>query len=258
MKLLKIRNFIVNWLKKYSEENSNKNLVVGISGGIDSALTSTLCAMTGLKTIILSMPIHQKKDELDNANKHAKWLSELYPNTENITMDLTSFFEAYKENIPIKFHSNLGLANSKSRIRMMTLYQVATKQNSLVVGTGNRVEDFGIGFFTKHGDGGVDISPIGDLKKSEVKKLAEFCGIIKEILDAPPTDGLWEDGRTDEKQIGATYEELEWAMDYNGKKELTKREKEVLEIYNKLIDKNQHKMSPIPVCIIPNELCTKL
>jgi len=254
MKLPETKNFIVKWLKNYAESNNTKSFIIGISGGIDSSLTSTLCALTGIKTVVVSLPIHQKKNELNNAEAHAKWLIQKHKNVCFEHIELTNVFEKYKKTIPSKFHSDLNLANSRARLRMTTLYQIAAKLSGIVVGTGNKIEDFGIGFFTKYGDGGVDISPIADLTKSEVTKLAIFCGIIKNIINAAPTDGLWEDGRTDESQIGATYNELEWALQHNGKKQLTKREQEVLEIYKKLHKKNMHKMQPIPVCSIPQIL----
>ena len=233
-----IRNFIVHWIKEYAQENGIKTLTVGISGGIDSALTSTLCALTGINTIVVSMPIHQKKAELHNAEKHADWLVNLYPNVQKELIDLTILFEEYKKTIPTKFHSQLNLANARARIRMTTLYQIAGSQNGLVVGTGNKIEDFGIGFFTKYGDGGVDISPIADLTKTEVYHLSRKIGIVKEILEAEPTDGLWDDGRTDEDQIGATYEELEEAME--------KGEGKAIDILYKFNNQNKHKMQPIP------------
>tara|TARA_B100000902_G_C27260803_1_gene890592 strand:+ start:865 stop:1635 length:771 start_codon:yes stop_codon:yes gene_type:complete len=254
MQLEKIQNFIVNFLIKYANKNNIENFIIGVSGGIDSALTSTLCAKTEIETTIVSMPIHQNIQQLKNAQKHAKWLQNKYPNTELLTIDLTDFFEKFKKTIPEKYHSKLGFANSRARIRMLTLYQIATQKNGIVVGTGNKVEDFGIGFFTKYGDGGVDISPIADLNKSEVKKLAIFCGIDKHIINADPTDGLWEDNRTDENQIGATYKELEWAMNFKNNRPLTNREKIIQEIYQKLNTKNQHKIQPIPICKIPLEL----
>ena len=254
MQVDRVQSLIVNWLKKYASTNSKPVLVVGVSGGIDSALTSTLCAMTKLKTIALSMPIHQKKNELNNANIHLDWLSTQYLNTEIVNIDLSHVFDKFKDSIPLEYHSDLGLANSKARIRMMTLYQIATQANGIVVGTGNKIEDFGIGFFTKYGDGGVDISPIADLNKSEVKKLAKFSGIIQDIIDTPPTDGLWEDGRSDEQQIGATYKELEWAMEVKRNTNLSKREGEVIKIYKTLNKKTQHKILPIPICKIPKKL----
>ena len=254
MKLDKIQDLIINWLKKYAQKNNIKTLVIGISGGIDSALTSTLCAMTGIKTIAISMPIHQKKKELNNANAHSKWLTKHYPNIKLLTIELTDLFENYKKSIPKQYHSELSLANSRARLRMTTLYQIASKESGLVVGTGNKVEDFGIGFFTKYGDGGVDISPIADLTKSEVKKLAIFFQIKQEIIDAEPTDGLWDDDRNDETQIGATYAELEWAMAFKKNRKLTKREEKVFKIYQTLNTKNKHKMQPIPICGIPKIL----
>ena len=254
MQLEKIQNFIINFLITYANKNNIQSFIVGVSGGIDSALTSTLCAKTKIATTIVSMPIHQNIQQLKNAQNHAKWLQNKYPNIDFLTIDLTDLFEKFTKTIPKKYHSKLGLANSRARIRMLTLYQIAAQQNGIVVGTGNKVEDFGIGFFTKYGDGGVDISPIADLNKSEVKKLAIFCGINKHIIDSDPTDGLWEDNRTDENQIGATYKELEWAMNFKNDRPLTNREKIVQEIYHKLNTKNQHKIQPIPVCKIPLEL----
>ena len=254
MKLENTRNFIVNWIKEYAQNNGIETLIVGISGGIDSALTSTLSALTGINTIVVSMPIHQKKKEIDNAEKHSNWLTNQYPNVKKELIDLTVLFETFKQTIPSKFHSQLNLANMRARIRMTTLYHIAGSKHGLVVGTGNKVEDFGIGFFTKYGDGGVDISPIADLNKSEVNKLAQYCGIHLNIISAPPTDGLWEDGRTDEDQIGATYKELEWAMTYCKNKKATKRQTKVLEIYNTLNIKNKHKIEPIPVCYIPKNI----
>ena len=253
MNFSEIKNLIIHWIQEYS--NNKKVLVVGVSGGIDSALTSKLCAMTGIQTYLVSMPIHQKEEEVYNAQQHMEWLEKDYVNITTQTIDLTDLFENYKKTIPIKYHSPLGLANARARLRMTTLYQIATKKNGLVVGTGNKVEDFGIGFFTKYGDGGVDISPIGDLTKSEVRKLAKICKIRKDILAAAPTDGLWDDGRTDESQIGATYEELEWAMNVHKRpSEFTEQEKRVIDIYQKLHDKNKHKMQPIPICNIPKDL----
>jgi len=251
---MEVLSFIVNWIQSYVKTHKLNALVIGVSGGIDSALTSTLCGMTGVKTIVVSIPINQKNNELIRAKKHTDWLLNNFPNLHSETINLTTLFELYKKSIPVKFHSNLSLANTRARLRMTALYQIATKENGIVVGTGNKIEDFGIGFFTKYGDGGVDISPIADLTKSEVKKLAKQVGIITDIIDAEPTDGLWEDGRTDEIQIGATYKELEWAMQYNGKKKLTRREKTVLNIYTKLKNQNKHKMTPIPICKIPKDL----
>ena len=237
---------ISNWLKEYSKSNGNLGFIVGISGGIDSATVSTLCALTGIKTIVISMPIHQRSDELNRANSHIDWLVKNFTNVEKIEVDLTNTFETFKSTLSTTEH--LSLANLRSRIRMCTLYHFATINNSVVVGTGNKIEDFGIGFFTKYGDGGVDISPIADLTKTEVRNLGKEIGVIDEIIKAKPTDGLWEDGRCDEDQIGASYEELEWAMEFKGNiKNLNERQLEVLEIYQTLNSKNQHKMLPIPI-----------
>lgn len=239
---------IIDWLIKYSVNNNNLFFVVGISGGIDSAVVSTLCAKTKIKTFVVSMPIHQNIEQLDRAHKHINWLMNNYNNVEFLEFDLTNTFENFKS----LFDSNdeLSLANSRSRLRMTTLYQVAGTNKGIVVGTGNKIEDFGIGFFTKYGDGGVDISPIADLTKTEVGNIAKELGIIEEIILAKPTDGLWDDGRTDEDQIGATYKELEWAMNYiecNSQENLSERENEVLKIYNNLNKRNKHKMVPIPI-----------
>jgi NAD+ synthase len=254
MQIKKVINLITKWLTEYSIANGHKNFVIGISGGIDSALTSTLCAMTGSKTFLVSMPIHQKKAELRNAKKHMEWLCKKYSNVEMIEIELTNVLDEYIRTIPIRFRSELGFANSRARLRMTTLYQIATKKNGIVVGTGNKIEDFGIGFFTKYGDGGVDISPIADLTKSEVRALAKFCKVDKDIIQAAPTDGLWNDGRTDETQIGATYEELEWAMDFNTDTKMNQKEQKIIDIYNNLNTKNKHKMTPIPICKIPKTL----
>ena len=240
---------IINWLKNYSSTSGLKTFVVGVSGGIDSALTSTLCAETGIKTILVSMPIHQHKTQLNRAHNHIKWLKEIYKNTEFFEYDLTPTFESFKS--LFEKENQLALANSRARLRMTTLYQVAQSNNALVVGTGNKVEDFGVGFYTKYGDGGVDISPIADLMKSEVRQLAKELNINPEIITAPPTDGLWGDNRTDEDQIGATYEELEWAMNFQGNPtNLFGRQEEIYYIYNKLNKQNKHKMEPIPICKI--------
>jgi len=254
MNLVQQNNWIVNWIKAYAKDNDRKALIIGISGGIDSALTSTLCAQTNLKTIIVSLPIYQNKSELKNSQSHMNWLCEHYDNIHPVTIELSSLFNTYKSIMPEHFHSNLGFANTKARIRMMTLYQIASKENGLVIGTGNKIEDFGIGFFTKYGDGGVDISPIADLTKTEVRELSRFCDISNDILTAAPTDGLWEEGKTDEEQIGASYEELEWAMHNQTTTKLSVRQMEVLRIYNDFNTKNQHKMKPIPICIMPKSI----
>jgi NAD+ synthase len=241
---------IINWLKKYSEDNNNMCFVVGISGGIDSATVSTLCALTGIKTHVVSLPILQNKNQLELANKHINWLKSNFENVVTYEKDLTDIFLSIKDKFK-EFNNDLAFANTRSRLRMVSLYQIASYNNALVVGTGNKIEDFGVGFFTKYGDGGVDISPIADLKKTEVRNLANELGVIEDILKAKPTDGLWEDDRTDEEQIGATYEELEWAMDYlknqNPNFNLSNRQKKVLDIYKTLNNKNKHKMVSIPI-----------
>ena len=244
---MNLENKISNWLKLYLQNNSMECFVVGISGGIDSALTSALCAMTGKKTIVVTMPIHQNKNETDRGIKHIAWLKNNFSFVEDFSIDLSKTFDSMKQSVPEKLQTNLSLANTRARIRMSTLYLIAGSKNGLVVGTGNKVEDFGIGFYTKYGDGGVDISPIADLMKSEVYSLSKKIGIIDEILDAKPTDGLWDDGRTDEEQIGVTYDELEWAMDYDGKSKLTSEQKKALNIYLKHRNNNIHKMIPIPI-----------
>lgn len=237
---------ISNWLKNYLESNNLECFIIGISGGIDSALTSTLCAQTGKKTIVVSMPIYQAPEQLERAHNHINWLKSKYSNVESLEIELTNTFETFKSLFPTE--NKLALANSRSRLRMVTLYQLSTTYKGIVVGTGNKVEDFAVGFFTKYGDGGVDISPIGDLTKTEVRELAKKLGIIEEILIAKPTDGLWDDDRTDEDQMGASYEELEWAMDYQGNPEqLFGRMKEVFYTYKELNLRNQHKMVAIPV-----------
>jgi len=243
-------NKISKWIKNYCKKYKIKSLIVGISGGIDSALVSTLCAETGITTLVISLPLHQKSDQLSRARNHAKWLTNKYTNVNFIETDLTEVFETLKHTIKESYHTNLSLANTRSRLRMVTLYQYASAIGGIVVGTGNKIEDFGVGFFTKYGDGGVDISPIADLTKTEVRNMAKEFGINEEILLAPPTDGLWEDDRSDEQQIGASYEELEWAMNYlnnNNKIELTNREQEVIKIYKHFNIINQHKMKKIPV-----------
>lgn len=240
-----LKDRIVKWLLDYSKTNDFK-FVVGISGGIDSSVVSTLCALTGVETHVINIPIKQKEEQIVLADNHIKWLSN-FKNVKTHKHDLTHCYESFKGELS-EFNNPLGLANSRSRLRMMTLYQVASFVNGIVVGTGNKIEDFGVGFFTKYGDGGVDISPIADLTKTEVRELAKELNIIEDIILAKPTDGLWDDGRTDEEQLGATYEELEWAMDFKGDvNTLNDREKEVMLIYNFFNKKNQHKIKPIPV-----------
>ena len=241
-------NQITHWIKDYTQSSGLKSLVVGISGGIDSALVSTLCCLTGIETWVVSLPINQKEDQLSRARKHSAWLKSKFGNVAFREIDLTENFLNFKTNFNPDELSDLSLANSKSRLRMATLYQIAGNINCLVLGTGNKIEDFGVGFFTKYGDGGVDISPIADLKKSEVRRLAKELGIIDEIIKAKPTDGLWDEERTDEDQLGASYDELEWAMDYQGdSNNLAGRQKEVYEIYHRFHERNLHKMTPIPI-----------
>jgi NAD+ synthase len=242
-------NEIADWLKDYADSNRITTLVVGVSGGIDSAVTSTVCAKTGLDTIVLNMPIHQDTSQYNLSNRHIEWLRSNWENVESHIIDLSETFTALDNEVG-EYKSDLTLANAKARLRMTTLYHFAGLTNGIVVGTGNKVEDFGVGFFTKYGDGGVDISPLADLYKSEVYSLAEALGIAQEIQEAAPTDGLWNDGRTDENQMGATYEELEWAMkqiENQFNEELSERQEEVLEIYWRLHNANSHKMNPIPI-----------
>ena len=234
----------------YANSNNISTLVVGVSGGIDSAVTSTLCAKTGLRTLVINMPIHQNDSEYNLSNQHMMWLRSNWDNVESHIINLSKTFDVLKNELSKKEVSDIAMVNTRARIRMATLYSLSGSNNGIVVGTGNKVEDFGVGFFTKYGDGGVDISPIADLYKSEVYSLAESLGVIQEIQDASPTDGLWNDGRTDEDQIGATYEELEWAMEEISKPsnaKLTNRQSEVMEIYLKLNIMNSHKMHPIPI-----------
>ena len=246
---MKLTDKISKWLKEYLQQNKLEAFVVGVSGGIDSAVTSTLCARTGIPTIAINMPLHSKDVNTNLSNLHLEWLRKNYDNVKTDVICLDSIFGAFFE-VMQKYDHDLGFANSKSRLRMVSLYQIAAKTGGIVVGTGNKVEDFGVGFFTKYGDGGVDISPIADLTKTQVRKLAKELGIESSIIEAAPTDGLWEDARSDEDQIGASYEELEWAMNYLEKKatfKLTARQKEVIAIYKKFNEANFHKMKNIPV-----------
>ena len=239
---------ISSWLSDYLIDNNLDSFVIGISGGIDSAVTSTLCAMTHKKTYVVVMPIHQKREETDRGLEHCKWLRQKYPNVEHIKIDLTSTFDHFKSVFPSNFDDKLALANSRARIRMSALYLIAGNNNGIVVGTGNKIEDFGVGFFTKYGDGGVDISPIADLMKSEVYKLGQSLGVIDSIMKAKPTDGLWDDDRTDEDQLGVSYDQLEWAMNFKGdQSSLTENQKNALLTYKKHRSKNLHKMKDIPV-----------
>ena len=256
MKEKEICNFIEAWLNDYVEKAGLSGFIIGISGGIDSALTSTLCARTGKKTVLLNMPIRQTSAEYERAKEHIEDLKQKYSNVEAMEIDLTSIFGLFEQTLPKAVQNDhLSMANSRARIRMTTLYAVGQTNKCLVVGTGNKIEDFGVGFFTKYGDGGVDISPIADLTKTEVKKLATELNVVSSILLAKPTDGLWEDGRSDEDQLGASYPELEWAMNFKGDSDsVTEREKEVLNIYKRYNRINKHKMEPIPVCLIPSNL----
>ncbi len=236
--------FIKDWILNYVNSMPKKaeTLVIGISGGIDSSVSSTLSAMTGLKTIAISMPIKQKSFQHDLSLKHQEWLKKNFRNVSGFTIELDDLFNTFEKTLS-KFNNEHGMANSRARLRMSTLYQVAAANNGIVVGTGNKVEDFGVGFYTKYGDGGVDISPLADCNKTEVWELGKELNILKEIIEAPPTDGLWDDGRTDEGQLGLTYSELEEAMDNENSKNRDK--------YNKIRNANLHKMDPIPVCKIP-------
>ncbi|RLA02424.1 MAG: NAD(+) synthase [Gammaproteobacteria bacterium] len=243
---MSLKDRIVAWLTEYSKTADFK-FVIGVSGGIDSAVVSTLCAMTGIDTYVVTLPLQQKEEQLLIARKHMADLASKYSNVTTNEHDLTDIFVTLSNNLS-EYDNELGWANSKSRIRMITLYQLATHVGGIVVGTGNKVEDFGVGFFTKYGDGGVDISPIADLTKTEVRTLAKELDVIEEVIIAKPTDGLWDDDRTDEEQIGASYEELEWAMEFSGNPDsLTAREREVLEIYSGFNSRNKHKMLPIPM-----------
>jgi len=240
---------IVEWIVDYAARSRKDALVVGISGGIDSALVSTLCAETSMKTIVVSLPLHQAEKLHDLSMAQGAWLVKKYSNVEHRVIDLSDAYDVFIDLFSSEEKSGLSLANTKSRLRMVTLYQIASNHNGLVVGTGNKVEDFGVGFFTKYGDGGVDISPIADLYKSEVWEMAKKLGVLQEIIDAPPTDGLWDDDRTDEQQIGATYEQLEWVMENLDKvDEMTDEQKKWVETYTKHHNANLHKMLPIPVC----------
>ena len=245
MDVKKRAKIITEWINNYCDSSSYKPkaLVVGISGGIDSSVVSTLCANTGKKTIVLTMPIKQIKSQHDLSLSHAKWLKQKYNNVEHHLLEMDKIFTSFSQ-VLNKFDNEHGYANSRARLRMATLYQVAAANSGIVVGTGNKVEDFGVGFYTKYGDGGVDISPIADCTKTQVWELGKHLGVSEEIIKTPPTDGLWDDGRTDEGQLGLSYKELEEAMENENS---TNREK-----YNSIRRTNLHKMEPIPVCKIPN------
>lgn len=251
-------NHIVNWLKSYAQNAGVNGFVVGISGGIDSAVTSALCAKTGLVVVCVEMPIHQDSLQVSRGQKHIAELEKSYPNVSSQCIDLTASYDLLSKTLPTTENQtdrDLGLANTRARLRMTTLYFIAGVRKLLVAGTGNKIEDFGVGFYTKYGDGGVDLSPIADLTKSEVYEIGATQGIEEEIMKAPPTDGLWGDSRTDEDQIGASYPDLEWAMQFSGdESKLNAHQKNVLNIYRTLHRQNKHKMISIPVCEIPESI----
>ena len=258
MQTEKVVDHIVNWLKEYAVNAKMKGFVIGISGGIDSAVTSALCAKTGLDLLCLEMPIHQASSQINRALNHIDWLKNNFLDVSMTKVDLTPVFDGLLKVLPPVENEEdrfMPLANTRARLRMTVLYYFAGLNSYLVAGTGNKVEDFGVGFYTKYGDGGVDLSPIADLLKSEVYEIAKYLGINKEIIDAAPTDGLWGDDRTDEDQIGASYDELEWAMKMKSQGKASNnfngREKKVFDIYTCLNKVNQHKINPIPVCNIP-------
>jgi len=258
MNIPRVIESITEWLTAYCGNAGMAGFAVGVSGGIDSAVTSTLCARTGKKVFALSMPIYQTGEQVSLSTRHIRWLESQFSSVKGVTVDLTSAFRSLEKTLPTSLQDDLTMANSRSRLRMITLYAFAGHHRMLVAGTGNRVEDFGVGFYTKYGDGGVDISPIADLVKSEVYAVGRELGISEDILKAPPTDGLWADDRTDESQIGATYGELEWAMAYESTADreatLSDRQKQVLDIYRRLHNDNRHKMEPIPVFRVPDSL----
>lgn len=261
MKTQKVIDYIVNWLKDYATNANVKGFVIGISGGIDSAVTSTLCAKTGLPVLCLEMPIHQAENQVSRASNHISWLQKQFEHVSSEEVNLTPVFDSLVAAFPEVEQEEkrfMALANTRARLRMTSLYYFAGLHGLLVAGTGNKVEDFGVGFYTKYGDGGVDLSPIADLMKSEVYQIAELLGVNLEIQNAAPTDGLFGDNRSDEDQIGASYDELEWAMNMQeqGKvvDDFTGRQKEVYSIYTRLNKMNQHKMQPIPICNIPIDL----
>jgi len=257
----KVVDHIVNWLKDYATNAKVKGFVIGVSGGIDSAVTSTLCAKTGLNVMCVEMPIHQAKNQVTRALHHIDWLKSNFKNVSMTQVNLTPVFDSLIEALPKVKDENerfMSLANTRARLRMTTLYYFAALEKYLVAGTGNKVEDFGVGFYTKYGDGGVDLSPIADLLKTEVYEIANYLGVNQDIIDAPPTDGLWGDDRTDEDQIGASYPELEWAMQMKDENktidDFKGRQREVFQIFLKFNTANKHKMLPIPICEIPKNL----
>ncbi|MBT5289510.1 MAG: NAD(+) synthase [Flavobacterium sp.] len=261
MQVEKVTQYITSWLKEYATNAGVKGFVIGVSGGIDSAVTSTLCAKTGFPIVCLEMPIHQEESQVNRATRHISSLQERFKNVATNQVNLTPVFDSLVKAMPSVENEDdrfMSLANTRARLRMTSLYYFAGLDNLLVAGTGNKVEDFGVGFYTKYGDGGVDLSPIADLMKSEVYAIARYLGVDEEIQKAPPTDGLWGDDRTDEDQLGASYDELEWAMKAQeaGKEiaDFTGRLQEVYKIYLRLNKANLHKMNPIPVCEIPENL----
>ena len=260
MQTEKVVDYIVNWLKEYATNARVNGFVIGISGGIDSAVTSTLCAKTGLDLLCIEMPIHQAASHVSRAQEHITQLKNRYPNVSDIRVDLTPVFEEFKTEVSLSGKQttvDMALANTRARLRMTTLYYHAGLLGLLVAGTGNKVEDFGVGFYTKYGDGGVDLSPIADLMKSEVYAIGEFLNVPESIMKAAPSDGLFGDARSDEDQIGASYPELEWAMQQNdnGKtlSDFEGRQREVFQIFKRYNSANRHKMIPIPICEIPKE-----
>ncbi|MDA9621083.1 NAD(+) synthase [Pelagibacteraceae bacterium] len=246
MNSIKKIDYISDWIKDYAISLSFQpvSLVIGVSGGIDSAVTSALCAKTGFKTIAVSMPIKQNIHQHDLSLKHLDWLKKNFDNVETKIIELDNVFASF-ENAMKDFNNSLAFANSRSRLRMVTLYQIAQANKGIVVGTGNKVEDFGVGFYTKYGDGGVDISPIADCKKTDVWNIGKSLGVIDEIIEAAPTDGLWDDSRNDESQLGLSYDEIEDAMENSNSKHIKK--------YQEIREPNLHKMKPIPVCILPKD-----
>ncbi|MBO3097236.1 NAD(+) synthase [Gelidibacter pelagius] len=261
MQTEKVIDHIVNWLKDYANNAKVNGFVIGISGGIDSAVTSILCAKTGLDVLCLEMPIHQPKSHVSRGQEHIKQLKNNFANVKDTLVDLTPVFDQFKAEVSVTKEQatvDMALANTRARLRMTTLYYYAGLHGLLVAGTGNKVEDFGVGFYTKYGDGGVDLSPIADLMKSEIYDLAKVLGVSEAIIKAAPSDGLFGDDRSDEDQIGASYPELEWAMTMkeNGKtaNDFEGRKREVFELFSKLNRNNQHKMVPIPICEIPENL----
>lgn len=258
MKTTQVIAHITDWLTDYVDNSGATGFVVGVSGGVDSALTSTLAARTGRPLLCVEMAIHQHPDQVSRAREHIRFLESQYANVSDVALDLTGVFDSFIATMPEANDSELldmSLANTRARLRMTTLYYFAALRGALVAGTGNKVEDFGVGFYTKYGDGGVDLSPIADLMKTEVYSLAEALSVNQAILEASPTDGLWGNDRTDEDQIGASYPELEWAMEFSGNDaDLSNREREVLAIYRQRHKANLHKMNPIPVCQIPEAL----